>query len=320
MTRRVTARLAAGLAGVALLLAGCTGEVPQPEPDPTATTPFPVLDRDRMERILEEVGETIAEADAELDPELLSGRVTGPALAMRTAEYRLAEASEGERTPTPVSTASQVEAVAATDQWPRAVFVISHVPDDANLPLLLVLKQQDARSPYQLWYWTTLLPGVQTPSTAHIDSGSPQLAPDAEGLVLTPAQTLEAYAGLLGDPSADSAELFTDDPFRTGYTEMIEALRSTVEVAGEVEVDYSVQKVAELWGRRPGTVRDWIRSGRLEGYLFNREEYRVPRAALERFLEEQRSGCSKARQPSVPARPADLGAWRDVRTRSAGES
>mgnify|MGYP001239093159 CR=1 FL=1 len=240
MTRRVTARLAAGLAGVALLLAGCTGEVPQPEPDPTASAPFPVLDRDRMERILAEVGETIAEADAELDPELLTGRVTGPALAMRTAEYRLAEASDGERAPTPVSTASQVEAVAATEQWPRAVFVISHVPDDANLPLLLVLKQQDARSPYQLWYWTTLLPGVQTPSTAHIDSGSPQLAPDAERLVQTPAQTVAAYAGLLADPEADSAELFTDDPFRTGYTEMIEALRSTVEVAGEVEVDYSV--------------------------------------------------------------------------------
>ena len=89
---------------------------------------------------------------------------------------------------------------------------------------------------------------------------------------------------------------------------------------GEVEVDYSVQKVAELWGRRPGTVRDWIRSGRLEGYLFNRKEYRVPRAALERFLEEQRSGSTKPRQASVPARPADLGAWRDVRTRSAGES
>jgi hypothetical protein len=53
---------------------------------------------------------------------------------------------------------------------------------------------------------------------------------------------------------------------------------------GEVEVDYSVQKVAELWGRRPGTVRDWIRSGRLEGYLFNRKG--VP--------------CSSGRSGAVP--------------------
>ena len=240
MTHRVTARLAAGLAGAALLLAGCAGEVPQPDPDPTATAPPPVLDRDRIERILDEVGEMIAEADAELDPELLTSRVTGPALDMRTAEYQLAEASDGERVPTPVSTASQVEVVAATDQWPRSVFVISHVPDDANLPLLLVLNQQDARSPYQLWYWTTLLPGVNTPSIPHIDSGSPQLAPDTEGLALTPAETVETYAGLLADPSGDAAEMFTEDPFRTGYTEMIEALRSTVEVAGDVSVDYAV--------------------------------------------------------------------------------
>jgi excisionase family DNA binding protein len=89
---------------------------------------------------------------------------------------------------------------------------------------------------------------------------------------------------------------------------------------GEVEVDYSVQKVAELWGRRPGTVRDWIRSGRLEGYLFNRKEYLVPRAALERFLEEQRSGSTRRRETAVPTRPADLSAWREVRAKSAGPS
>jgi excisionase family DNA binding protein len=88
---------------------------------------------------------------------------------------------------------------------------------------------------------------------------------------------------------------------------------------GEVEVDYSVQKVAELWGRQPGTVRDWIRSGRLEGYLFNKKEYRVPRAALERFLEEQRSGSTQQRRSPAPARPADLSAWREIRAKSAGE-
>lgn len=73
---------------------------------------------------------------------------------------------------------------------------------------------------------------------------------------------------------------------------------------GEVEVDYSVQKAAELWGRRPGTVRDSIRSGRLEGYLFNRKEYRVPRVALERILEEQPSGSSNPRQrPRIASPP-----------------
>ena len=61
MTRRVTARLAAGLAGVALLLAGCTGEVPQPEPDPE---PAPAED-DRPS----DSGEPQIPADVEPDTE-----------------------------------------------------------------------------------------------------------------------------------------------------------------------------------------------------------------------------------------------------------
>jgi len=242
-TRRHTgARLAAGAVTTVLLLAGCAGEVPQPEPEPAATAPQPVLDEDRIERILQDVQETIETADAELDPELLTDRVTGPALAMRDAEYRLSTASGGERTPTPLTTSSQVEVVAATDEWPRSLYVVSHVPDDANLPLLLVLTQESPRNQYKLWYWTTLLPGVQTPSTANPQAGSPPLAPDAEGLRLTPEQTVAAYAELLADPDGGNAELFAEDPFRTGYAEMIRALRSTVEVAGEVEESYAVRE------------------------------------------------------------------------------
>lgn len=239
--RRTGARLAAGAVTTALLLAGCAGEVPQPHPEPAATTPQPVLEPERIERILGEVEETIEAADSELDPALLDGRVTGPALDMRAAEYRLAQASDGERAPTPLTTASQVEAVAATDEWPRSAVVISHVPDDANLPLLLVLTQADARSQYQLWFWTSLLPGVQTPSIANVETGSPQLAPDAEGLLLSPLETVAGYAELLADPDGARAAQFGPDPFREGYVSMIQALRETVEVAGEVAEDYAVR-------------------------------------------------------------------------------
>lgn len=240
-TRHRGARFAAGAAVTALLLAGCAQEVPQPAPEPAATAPLPVLDEDRIERILADVEETVDEADAALDPELLADRLAGPALAMRAAEYRLSAASDGERTPTPLTTSSQVEVVAATEEWPRSLYVVSHVPDDANLPLLLVLTQEDARSQYKLWFWTTLLPGAQTPSTARPDTGSPQLAPDAEGLRVTPQEAVDRYATLLADPDGEGAALFAEDPFRTGYAEMISALRATVEVAGEVREGYSVR-------------------------------------------------------------------------------
>lgn len=239
--RRAGARLAAGVITATLLLAGCAQEVPQPDPEPAATAPLPVLDAQRIERILDEVEEQIQAADEQLDPELLQDRVTGPALDMRAAEYRLAEASDGERLPTPLTTASQVKAVAATDEWPRSVVVISHVPDDANLPLLLVLTQQDARSQYELWFWTPLLPGAQTPSIAHVDAGSPLLAADAEGLVLSPEQALAGYVALLADPEDPNVEHFAEEPFRESYVAMIQALRDTVEVAGEVDEDYAIR-------------------------------------------------------------------------------
>ncbi|WP_413452339.1 hypothetical protein AA0Y32_11280 [Georgenia phoenicis] len=234
------ARLAAGAAVTALLLAGCGGEVPQPAPEPAATAPQPVLDEDRIERILADVEETVDEADAALDAELLADRLAGPALAMREAEYRLSAASDGERTPTPLTTNSQVEVVAATDEWPRSLYVVSHVPEDANLPLLLVLTQEDARSQYKLSFWTSLLPGAQTPSTARPDAGSPQLPVDAPGLAATPQQTVEEYAALLS--GGGNPNLFAEDPFRSGYAEMISALRATVEVAGEVSESYAVRE------------------------------------------------------------------------------
>ncbi|WP_324649814.1 hypothetical protein [Georgenia sp. H159] len=262
-TRHTAARLAAGVATTALLLAGCAGEVPQPQPEPAATAPLPVLDEDRIERILADVQETIDDADAALDAELLTDRVTGPALSMREAEYRLSAASEGDRAPTPLTTSSQVEVVAATDEWPRSLYVVSSVPDDANLPLLLVLTQETPRDQYKLWFWTSLLPGAQTPSTANAEIGSPQLAPDAEGLVATPQQTVEQYAGLLAEP--DSSELFADDPFRTGYAEMIDALRSTIEVAGAVGETYEVREgtVSAMQTAEGGAVVVGVIDGRL---------------------------------------------------------
>src|SRR5690625_654107 len=265
-TRRHTgARLAAGAVTTVLLLAGCAGELPQPEPEPAATAPQPVLDEDRIERILQDVQETIETADASLDAELLTDRVSGPALAMRAAEYRLSAASGAERPPTPLTTSSQVEVVAATDEWPRSLYVVSHVPDDANLPLLLVLTQDSPRNQYKLWYWTTLLPGAETPSTAHPQAGSPQLAADAEGLRTTPEQTVAAYAELLADPDGENAALFAEDPFRTGYAEMIAALRSTVEVAGEVEEAYGVREgtVSAMETAEGGAVVVGVVDGRL---------------------------------------------------------
>jgi len=73
--------------------------------------------------------------------------------------------------------------------------------------------------------------------------------------------------------------------------------------------DYTVAEIAERFDRAPQTVRDWIKSGKLRGYLFNDREYRVTKAALAEFEEKQRKGREASR---VPVASANLGEWRRV--------
>jgi excisionase family DNA binding protein len=78
--------------------------------------------------------------------------------------------------------------------------------------------------------------------------------------------------------------------------------------------DLTVAQVAALVGRRPSTVRAWIRDGRLESYRLNKRDYRVTRVALSAFLEQQRATSHPAGRSSPGRRAcADLGAWRQQR-------
>jgi excisionase family DNA binding protein len=75
--------------------------------------------------------------------------------------------------------------------------------------------------------------------------------------------------------------------------------------------DYTVAQVADMFQRAAQTVRDWIKSGRLRAYKLNGREYRITRAAVEAYLEQQRNGEPDTR-PKGQASTADLGAWREV--------
>jgi excisionase family DNA binding protein len=74
-------------------------------------------------------------------------------------------------------------------------------------------------------------------------------------------------------------------------------------------VDLTVAQIAQLFGRSPSTVRQWLESGALEGYKLFRREWRVTPAAFAAFQIRQRSGI--ARSTGSPARgQGSLGDWR----------
>lgn len=238
-TRRAPARrrlVGTAVAVVAALgLAACATPPPQPEPDAAPAVPPPVLSVAQSTRVLDQVGEVLAAGDAALDPAGLDARLTGPALAIRSAEYVRATATNGERPPVTLPTSAQTTIVADTDTWPRTQMVVTEQPDDLQAPLLLVLEQEGPRDPYRLWGWARLGPSVQMPATAEPETGSEPVAADDDSLLVSPQEALNQYADVLtnGDASA-AAGTFPADFFRTAVTEARNQTVSSLQAVASV--------------------------------------------------------------------------------------
>ena len=109
----------------------------------------------------------------------------------------------------------------------------------------------------------------------------------------------------------DDLALFLESYLAELEAEMIAEGHAVAAKAGdEMQTDYTVAQIAEMFDRKSQTIRDWIKSGELRGYLFKDREYRITGAALEEFQEEQRTGA----EPAKPTEEPELGAWRGVCT------
>lgn len=201
----------------ALLVTGCAPELPTVTVD-AETVVTPVVSPQQDEAIHASIAEVLATATETLDPAPLASRLTGPALALRTAELTVATATGVKDAITEVPMAfqsAQSAIVPATDVWPRWSFAVSERPQNLQTERLLVTEQATAREPYKLWGWLRLFPGVTLPTFPAATSGTEQVAPDDASLVLTPVDAVAHYADVLnsGDGSAFAAE-FAADPLR----------------------------------------------------------------------------------------------------------
>ncbi|HEY5514852.1 MAG TPA: hypothetical protein VIK12_01430 [Pengzhenrongella sp.] len=217
--RRDLRRRAAALGvGAALVLGACSPGLPEPSPAAAPAVPPPVLTIDQSGHVLGAIGARLASSDTALSAAGLETRLTGPALASRTAEYAVTTATAGAKGLTSLQMTAQTLIVPSTDTWPRTSFVVTKQPDDLSSPRLLVLQQAGPRSQYMLWGWVRLLPGIKMPATAVPTVGSTPLPADAKGLVATPADVVAHYADVLfnGDASAYAAGFAAPDSYRQG--------------------------------------------------------------------------------------------------------
>nr|WP_272902128.1 hypothetical protein [Brevibacterium daeguense] len=243
--RRKLAETGAAFAIVPVVaLAGCGGpDLPTAQPsDPPESAP-PAVTESQLERIVGEISTTVAAADAETDAEALEARAAGPFLSQRQGAYEVKRADEDYTLPPAVAAESlQLNFASATDQWPRVTTAVTS-DSEAGQTQLLVLSQEDPRAAYRLWDQTVLMPGAEIPEVPDARQGAPLLAPDQEGLLKTPQDTVKQYADVL-QHGADSrfADSFTDDPFRQRTAEAQKRQRDALaEGNAEVEFAYSAE-------------------------------------------------------------------------------
>ncbi len=231
---------------LALSLTACAEDpVPTPSPDPAPEVPEAVVNAEQLDAILASVNETLAAADAAANAEDLSGRVTGPAARLRTAEYALS-AITGDPVST-LSTEAQLSIVAATDGWPRTVMIVTTIPTDANLPLLLTLVQEDPRALYELHSWVRLLPGVELPQTVSSAVGSPPVAADSTALLVSPTDVVAHYADVMNnDAESEYAASFAEDSFRSYVATQVADLNTAVSDAGNASISTSAPEDGEI--------------------------------------------------------------------------
>jgi hypothetical protein len=209
---RRRAFVAAGmLAAGALLLAGCT-----PTPAAPGTSPTPAFETEpvavttgQFEGILAEAASTVADADEARDATLAAERLTGPALALRTANYTI-RGNDSAVAPLAAIPSEIVEVMLPeqTETWPRRVFAVARAEGVQAVALTLI--QESPRENYKIAYAMTLIESM--PNVAPAELGSSALPPGNNLGLIAPDALAAAYGDVLikGDDS-EFADLFQAD-------------------------------------------------------------------------------------------------------------
>jgi hypothetical protein len=204
--------VAAGFAAT-LALAGCTASTAEPEPTPIPTEAEAIptaVTEGQLSRIVAEISDVVGDADAARDADLAATRLSGPALALRTANYTIRGADSAIAALPAIPDRLEVALPRQTDTWPRTAFAVVSDAEGASPPVALVLSQEGPREQYKADYVVTL--EASLPDVAPPEVGAPQLDPENKIGLLAPSELALAYADiLLNGEQSSSFEFFDPD-------------------------------------------------------------------------------------------------------------
>jgi hypothetical protein len=184
--------------------------VPEGQDDPPAVT------ETQAARILDRIAQQTAAADEKLSASQAAVRLEGPALAVRTTNYKLRKDLDSqEALPAIPTKALKILLPEAREGWPRTFFAVVEDPQ-SSVATIMTITQADAWSDYKLSYVANLVADAQL-NVAPEYLGAPRVQPDSPFLQIAPQNLAAAYADVLdnGDES-EYAGLFDaeTDTFR----------------------------------------------------------------------------------------------------------
>lgn len=218
------------LAGATLVLTGCTsfgpGIATSGSATPSASSTIPgaadleavAVTEPQLKQIISRVVLTVSQADSKSDAKLAATRLTGPALALREANYKIRAADATiAALPALVNGDLKIALPQRSDTWPRTVFaVIQNAADAKSAPVAMMLVQADPRENYKVEYLMPL--ELDVPKVAPATLGAARLLNDNKLGTITPSSLAAAYGSILieGDASKQGG-LFsaTGDKLRT---------------------------------------------------------------------------------------------------------
>ncbi|MDJ0357189.1 hypothetical protein [Paenarthrobacter sp. PH39-S1] len=177
--------------------------------DASAPAEVPVLLDGQFSRILDAVANTVAGGDAAKDAGKLQDRVSGSALELRGANYRIRSQVADYPAVTPVASSKLLTKVVSTSRsWPRTVMAVTQGGDNP-VPQLLTLVQNTPRDPYRLDQATPLLPGQTFPGVDKKGAGTLAMD-DKTALQMSPDVALAALSDRLTKSDSQWKDKITD--------------------------------------------------------------------------------------------------------------
>lgn len=235
MTKR--ARAITGALAIALTIAGCSGgtgrEIPTPIVEETQNQTEDaegVRQSERADQVLEALGESLEKVYEAKDVEVGADRITGPAAATLTAEFK--HNTNFGWPITAITTDGAASSWAASDDFPRVAMAVTSEVDGDNAPQLLVLSQADGKDNYKLWAFASLFPRDE--ELEFSADASSIAADDKAGLVASPEEVVDQYGSRYSGVEVDVP--FGVDALQRSISDKRKALRASVGESGNATI------------------------------------------------------------------------------------